>query len=185
MFKNHPEKEKIKFVVLPMAREILHTVCDVAMDPEELMKKFAHGQPICHGINFDFSRMYLYGIPDLWQVYTLSHVGKQKEIISQLRKTGGETLQKTNVMEVMKATLPKYEPFEDSESLWRRAGILREFMKENLRSNPLEGQQKYAIVCHSMIIACLTADGIDESDKTGFKGYTWCENCQNIPFNKY
>jgi hypothetical protein len=42
--------------------------------------------------------------------------------------------------------------------------------------NPLEGQQKYAVVCHSMIIAALTADGVTEEPKegpSGLKNHTW------------
>lgn len=92
MFKNHPNKDNINFVVLPIAREVLHTVCDIAIDPETLMDKFSLDKPICHGIKFDFSRMYLYGIPDLWQLYTLANVSKQKEVISQLRKVSGDCI---------------------------------------------------------------------------------------------
>ena len=66
MFKNHPNKANIKFVVLPIIREVLHTSCDIAMDCEELIKKFADGQPGNCGLSFDFSRLYLYGIPELW-----------------------------------------------------------------------------------------------------------------------
>ena len=50
-------------------------------------------------------------------------------------------------------------------------------MKENLRINQLKGDEKYGIVCHSMIIATLTAKGIDETDKMGFKDYIWLQNC--------
>ena len=77
MFKNHPNKDNIKFIVLPIIREVLHTTNDIAMDCEELMKKYADGQAGNHGIKFDFSRLYLYGIPQLWQVYTIANVGLQ------------------------------------------------------------------------------------------------------------
>jgi len=50
-----------------------------------MMEKFAEGKPICHGIKFNFSRLFTYGIPELWQIYTLANVGKQQEIISQLK----------------------------------------------------------------------------------------------------
>lgn len=63
MFKNHPNKDKIHFVVLPIVREVLHTTCDIAMDSQEMMAKFAEGSEAAGGIKFDFSRMYLYGIP--------------------------------------------------------------------------------------------------------------------------
>jgi hypothetical protein len=75
-------------------------------------------------------------------------------------------------------TLPKHIPrFEDCESLLRRAEVIKGFMRENLRQNPLENDEKYAIVCHSMIIATLTAEGLDENDKMGFKNYKWLMNC--------
>ena len=76
MFKNHPNKDKIHFVVLPMVREVLHTICDIAMDCDELMQKYSEGSEYAGGIKFDFSRMFLYGIPQLWQVFTLAHVKK-------------------------------------------------------------------------------------------------------------
>ncbi len=56
----------MKFVVLPIAREILHTTNDIAIPVRELVEKYKSGSPICHGINFDFSRLFLYGIPSLW-----------------------------------------------------------------------------------------------------------------------
>ena len=76
MFKNHPNKDNIQFIVLPIIREILHTTNDVAIDCDELMIKYGEGTPAAHGIKFDFSRFYLYGIPQLWQVYTLANVKK-------------------------------------------------------------------------------------------------------------
>jgi len=43
MFKEHPNKEKIRFIVLPIVREILHTVCDLAIDCHDLMEKYGEG----------------------------------------------------------------------------------------------------------------------------------------------
>ena len=43
MFKNHPNKENIRFIVVPIIREVLHTINDVCMDVNELVKKYAHG----------------------------------------------------------------------------------------------------------------------------------------------
>jgi len=77
-------------------------------------------------------------------------------------------------MEVLKATLPTYKPrFEDAESLLRRADVIREFMREYLRAHPMEGDEKIAITCHSMLIATMTAEGPDENDSKGLKGYIW------------
>ena len=180
MFKNHPNKDNIHFVVLPMVREVLGWQCDIAMDCHEMMQKFSEGAEYAGGLKFDFSRMFLYGIPQLWQVFTLSHVNKQKEVVSQIRKINpepnSESVQKTNVIEVLKDTLPKYQQFEDNESTLRRCAGIQEFMKENLRMNPLEGHQKYAVVCHSMLIAAMTSDGLTEEPLEGPKGlknHTW------------
>lgn len=84
MFKNHPDRASIKFVVLPIAREVLHTTNDICMDPFDLVKKYGEGQPEACGLVFDFSRLFIYGIPELWQVYTLANVEKQKLIIEKL-----------------------------------------------------------------------------------------------------
>jgi len=74
MFKNHPKKDQIEFKVLPIVREIMWTTNDIAMDCDELMAKYADGKPGNFGIKFDWSKFYDYGIPQLWQVYTLSNV---------------------------------------------------------------------------------------------------------------
>jgi hypothetical protein len=36
------------------------------MDCDELMIKYGEDAPASYGIKFDFSRFYLYGIPQLW-----------------------------------------------------------------------------------------------------------------------
>jgi len=52
--------------------------------------------------------------------------------------------------------------FENFGNLLARANIIKRFMKENLKANPLEGQEKYALVCHSTIIAALTSEGLED-----------------------
>lgn len=85
----------------------------------------------------------------------------------------------------MRETFKKYEhAFEDPDSLLRRAAVIDEFLKEHLRCNPLQGDQKYGVVCHSMIIATMTSEGPDPSDKRGLKNYTWTANCQLLPYMK-
>ena len=69
MFKNHPNAKRcIKFVVLPIAREIIHTICDIAIDYDQLIEMY--GKKDENGdytdLQFDYSRFFLYGIPQLW-----------------------------------------------------------------------------------------------------------------------
>ena len=68
--------------------------------------------------------------------------------------------------------------------LLRRGVVIDDFLKEYLRCNPLNGQQKYGVVCHSMIIATLTSSGLDPNDKKGLKDYVWMQNCQLLPYVK-
>ena len=63
MFKNHPNKGTMKFVVIPVVREMMKFMNDVAMDINVLVQKFAPGNDICEGIHFDFSACFVFGIP--------------------------------------------------------------------------------------------------------------------------
>jgi hypothetical protein len=62
MFKDHPRVADIKFIVVPLVREILHTVCDMPICVHELIRTFAKGEEVCHGIEFDFSLL-MHGEP--------------------------------------------------------------------------------------------------------------------------
>ena len=55
MFCNHPDKASIKFVVLPIVREILHTMNDLCMDYNKLIDIYGPGKPEAKGVKFDFS----------------------------------------------------------------------------------------------------------------------------------
>ena len=46
MFKDHPMKDQITFLVEPLCREIVHTPNDCPMDVKELVQKYAVGQPL-------------------------------------------------------------------------------------------------------------------------------------------
>lgn len=76
LFKTHPNKKNIRFVVCPIVREVLETSNDISKDVKEVMAMYDPSQEICEGLNFDFSMMFLYGQPDLWQIYTLANLQK-------------------------------------------------------------------------------------------------------------
>ena len=76
LYCNHPNKDKIKFIVLPIAREILHTMCDLSINPYELMEIYGEGKKDALGIKFDFSMLFNYGSPELWQIHCLTNKKK-------------------------------------------------------------------------------------------------------------
>lgn len=63
MFKHHPKVKEMRFIVVPLVREILHTVCDVPSCVYELQRNFAKGEDICEGIEFDFGHLKHAGDP--------------------------------------------------------------------------------------------------------------------------
>ena len=84
----------------------------------------------------------------------------------------------TNYQEVMKEVFPQHVPrFESPEDLLRRRKLIEGFMRQHLRTSPLQGSQKHAVVTHSMLMAAMTAEGTDDTDDKGLKGYTWAANC--------
>lgn len=87
LFCNHPNMKNIKFVVLPIVREILHL--DIAMDCQALVERYGAGKPEAKGLEFDFSRLFAYGTPDLWQVHTLNNISKQNMIFSRICEEQG------------------------------------------------------------------------------------------------
>jgi hypothetical protein len=54
MFKDHPNLSKIEFIVVPLAREVFESVDDIPQDVHKLMARFAPGEPMTQGLNFDF-----------------------------------------------------------------------------------------------------------------------------------
>lgn len=75
MFKDHPKVAEIKFIVVPLVREILHTVCDMPICVHELIRTFAKGEEACQGIEFDFSLL-MHGEPQYWTINTLCNPAK-------------------------------------------------------------------------------------------------------------
>ena len=76
MFKDHPQKKEIKFIMVPILREILHTLCDVPHDVYSVMDSFANGKEACHGIDFDFTLLKGFGDPQLWTVNVMTNPKK-------------------------------------------------------------------------------------------------------------
>ena len=81
MFKNHPNKDRIRFAVLPSLTEGLFNSCDIASDIYELEKSFLD----C-GIKFDFSMITSTPMPQLWQLYNLKSMGKSMVIEKRLQE---------------------------------------------------------------------------------------------------
>jgi hypothetical protein len=65
MFKNHPNKAKIKFLVVPFAKECMH-LCNDLIGPIKTVYDIYSKPENCFGLNFDFSLMNCYGTEATW-----------------------------------------------------------------------------------------------------------------------
>ena len=90
MFKGHPNLANIKFIVEPLIHEIMHTMNDICMDADQLQQKYAPGQEICHGLNFDFSRLSANHAPNLWMPETIIVPSKKAAFYEKLQQRGNE-----------------------------------------------------------------------------------------------
>jgi hypothetical protein len=69
--------------------------------------------------------------------------------------------------------------FENAQALLDRAEAIKQWMKQVVAANPVSTDEKFAVICHSKIIAALTAEGLDPNDPRGigFKNYSFLDNC--------
>ena len=67
MFKNHPNKANIKFLLLPFAKEGLHLCNDLCGPISAIFAQFSDPAK-CEGLNFDFSLVHSYGAEATWQM---------------------------------------------------------------------------------------------------------------------
>ena len=75
--------------------------------------------------------MMLYGIPRLWQLFTLASLDKQKELILALKKTTKDGRIEINHKEVLLEKLVANQPrYETHQNLFERAKVIRQFMRE-------------------------------------------------------
>jgi hypothetical protein len=183
LFKNHPNKKDIRFIVLPVAREVLETSNDIALNIDHIMEKYSQDKELCQGINFDFSYNLLHGQPRLWQIYTIANLTKQKDLVLSLKvDEKGESNHQEVLLERLKAHHPRYENHKD---LYARAKVIKQFLREYITANPLNEvkQEKYGVISHSRIIATMTAKGVDENDE--LIDFTWFQNCEMRPFHDF
>ena len=65
VFKTHPDRQKITFVVLPVAKEALN-LCNDTIGPFTRIYEAFKDPEKCEGIFFDFSLCHSYGRESTW-----------------------------------------------------------------------------------------------------------------------
>ena len=86
IFKSHPNLANIKFIVLPLAREVMKNTNDLCMDYTKIIAMFSQQEHNC-GLKFDFSLLEKEGL--YWQVNTLAMDEKRQTIFDEIKKEAG------------------------------------------------------------------------------------------------
>ena len=69
--------------------------------------------------------------------------------------------------------------FETMEMMWDRAQRIKFFMKEHIAKNPIGGDERIAVVCHSTLIKALTSTKLVDGKLDGYHPH----NCEIQPYN--
>ena len=85
LFKNHPNRKNINFVILPIVREVICAKDDINSDVYLIMQQYSEKNTYHkYGIKFDFSNIMQYESPQLWSVYVMGHEAHRKEILDEI-----------------------------------------------------------------------------------------------------
>ena len=114
--------------------------------------------------------------PQLWSPETIIVPEKKQRFYGLLaQKEGGATYAnvKATWVQVMKAELPD-GAFETKDDMYHRSQHGLTVIRDFVNNNPLQGDEKLAIVCHSQFIAGCTADGFSgEGNSAQLTNFIW------------
>lgn len=156
MFCNHPDRDSIKFVVLPLIMEKLNTAQDVAMDFKKLISKYSVGSPDSKGLRFDFSMLVSIGNPGLWQASVLTNPAKKQIIEAKMNELGGTTIDDYHDAILSLQQEWRHQRnlhFEDISELYDRAQKIKKFLRRySNKNNTFKNASKVALVTHCRTI---------------------------------
>ena len=74
--------------------------------------------------------------------------------------------------------------FETKDAIYERAQIVKQFCRDFLLANPVEGDEKIGFVTHSTLIAAVTADGFEgEGRDAHLTNFLFPANCEIVPLD--
>ena len=180
MFKNHPNKDKIKFIVLPMAAETMNSASDIGSDVNELQQQYKDQE-----IQFDFSMINDMDVPQLWQTGMIENQPIKEMILRdltwQLPNYTDHTPGLTKIFQQI--MLGNLRMIDTMDSQGNKTHKMLCFLNEQAKQ--LKDDEKIGVVTHFNTIASLTAKGVDVEHKLGISDYVQAQNGQNIPLEKF
>jgi len=74
------------------------------------------------------------------------------------------------------------DAFETKKDIYYRSLKVKDFLKQFRSENPVEGDERIVLVCHSQLISALTSSGYEHVDGAyRFKDFVWTQNTEVLP----
>ncbi|TNV81614.1 hypothetical protein FGO68_gene2110 [Halteria grandinella] len=179
----HPMKKDITLILVPLARENLHTSADLSVSYEEL-KAFTLQITEQFGLKFDFSLLQQYSASgqslDTWCYLTMANKKKQNFILQNINQ--GKNPFAFGIHYIRE--LSEQNIIEDNNDTYARVQELKKqlysIIEKELQADPLDADEKFLLVTHSVTMSALYSRGI--SDAGSFLGYNHFANCELVPY---
>ncbi|CAI2376937.1 unnamed protein product [Moneuplotes crassus] len=187
VFKEHPNFKNITFTVLPLMKECIVNSDDVPGDIVQRMDEYREIFP-----NFDTSELekyedmhnfFLYDVDMDWARDLLQTIASR----NSKKETSGF---RSEIMELLTLRFPLF--LESDLSLYKRVLKSKEFLKQFLIQNPLEGDEKIVLVGHRNVFNFWTnkwdkdslEDQLDQDEciKPPEDAY-YLKNCEFYPYD--
>lgn len=185
VFKGHPNKKNIKFIVLPSVKEGLN-LCNDKQGTHARLRRIIDPLLKEHDLQFDFSLMFsAFGLPDMAQVNVSTDITRFQEMYKYIDCINEEEALHPEwgySEHLLKITYEKF-PYrmEDPLRMYERGVQLRKFLDHYLKTHTIKPEEKIAIVSHSAFLTSLSAKGYDYTQNDLVEP-EHMHNCQFIPW---
>eukprot|EP00347_Sterkiella_histriomuscorum_P004858 403358816 len=184
IFKNHPDKEDIKFLVIPLVKEGLNCSNDKCGTYERMRSIL---DPLIKetGVHFDWSLMHTFGVPDLIQIKVTTQLERLQEMYEYINPDIERCTDTGYTKHFLKISYDKF-PYrmEGPYEMYERGLQFRIFLKHFMSQLHLEDDDKIAIVSHSSFLASLSSKGFNHQTKQLIEP-AHMYNCEFVPWQTF
>jgi len=172
--KDHPNFSNIRFVILPLAAEIIDSSCDIPISIDE--KKKERFSSYDFNLDWEYCRDYYF----LEQIDN-KEFEEDKKNLNYFNYDSNFPL----IVKHLEAINKKGFALESLENLYRRAQELKNYLKGFLSSYELKNEEKVLVYTHSAFLKMLTTSiGNDKVKSDQFPDDSYnCQNCEAITIN--
>lgn len=159
-YKNHPNFDKIKFIMVPDMRESMNISSDIPFNINDIIEEFRHLIP-----QLDFSLFDNYDDNVHWFLENMDDKIKHK-IKPRIEPNDNDCIG-TNAYQLIMNEVSEVYP-ENLESRWNifdRATRVKQFVKNYLANTHLEEGEKVVMVAHYVFIKIYTAKYTQEHSR--------------------